>query len=151
MANTYTRLYIHVVIRVKRGHPQIKEAFEEELCAYIGAIIRNQGHIPVRINGVSDHVHILFIQKPVDNLSALMREVKSESSRMINEKGWVRGRFRWQLGYGAFSCDHHSVDKIERYIRGQKEHHSRGCKFREEYEQFLEDYGVDWNEKYIED
>ncbi len=151
MANTYTRLYIHVVIRIKRGYPHIKKEFEKELYAYMGAIIRNQGHIPVRINGVSDHVHIIFIQKPIDGLSALMREIKSESSRMINEKGWVRARFKWQAGYGAFSCDHHSVDKIVRYIERQKEHHSRGCSFRDEYEKFLDDYGVDWDAKYIED
>lgn len=150
MANTYTRLYIHVIIRVKRGGPKIRSEFENELYAYIGGIIKNQGHISVKINGVADHVHILMIQRPVDCLSDLMREVKSESSRRINEMGWVRGRFRWQGGYGAFSCDHHSADVVEKYIEGQKEHHARGRSFREEYQKLLDDYKVDWDERYVD-
>jgi len=151
MANTYTRLYVHVIIRVKRGYPKIRTEFEDELYGYIGAIIRNQGHLPVKINGVANHIHILLSLRPTSGLSDLMREVKSESSRMINEKGWVRGRFRWQVGFGAFSCDHHSVDVVVRYIERQKEHHAKGRSFREEYEKYLEDYDVDWDEKYVED
>ncbi|MCF7807077.1 MAG: transposase [Candidatus Marinimicrobia bacterium] len=151
MANTYTRVYLHVIIRVKRGHPRIKPTFEKELYGYIGAIIKNQGHFPVRINGVSNHIHILLIFKPVGDLSALMREVKSESSRMINEAGWTRRKFRWQVGFAAFSCDHHSVDVVVKYIEKQKEHHAKGRTFRAEYQEFLDMYGVDWNERYLED
>jgi len=33
MANTYTRIYLHVVIRVKRNFPMIKSSFEDELYA----------------------------------------------------------------------------------------------------------------------
>jgi len=151
MANTYTRLYVHAVIRVKRGYPRIKTAFEKELHAYIGGIIKNRGHIPVTINGVSDHVHILFIQRPIESLSGIMREVKSESSRLINEQKWVRRKFRWQVGYGAFSINHHNVDKVVGYIKRQNEHHAKGPTFREEYEKFLDDYGIDWDVRYVED
>lgn len=151
MANTYTRLFVHVIIRVKRGHPKINSKFEADLYAYLGAVIRNQGHQPVKINGVANHVHLLIIQRPSACLSDLMREVKSESSRMINENGWVRGRFKWQVGFGAFSCDHHSIDKTVRYIEMQKEHHARGRSFREEYLKFLDDYGNKIDEQYIED
>jgi len=151
MANTYTRLFIHVVIRTKRGFPYITSETEEELYAYIGGVIKNQGHIPIKINGVSDHIHILLVQNPTCTLSDLMREVKSESSRMINEKGWTRRRFRWQAGYGAFSCDHHSADVVVKYIEGQKRHHVRELTFREEYEKFLDDYDVNWDARYVED
>ena len=150
MANTYTRVYVHVIIRVKRGHPQIKPEFEKDLYSYMGAIIRNQGHQVIKINGVANHVHLLLILKPTGGLSDLMREVKSESSRMINEKSLVRGRFRWQVGFGAFSCDHHSIEKTVRYIEGQKEHHARHGTFREEYLRFLDDYGIEWDKRYIE-
>jgi len=151
MANTYTRLYVHVTIRVKRGFPRIKPNLEEELYAYMGGIISNQGHIPIKINGTSDHLHLLLAQNPKTSLSDLMREVKSESSRMINEKGWVKGRFRWQIGFGAFSCNHHSVDTVVRYIERQKEHHGSGSSYLDEYKKFLDDYEVDWDERYIED
>jgi len=151
MANTYTRLYIHVVIRTKKGFPFLSSIFDEELYAYIGGVIKNQGHIPIKINGVADHIHILLIQNPTGCLSDLMREVKSESSRLINERGWVRGRFRWQTGYGAFSCDHHSVDVVVKYIERQNEHHADGRTFQSEYERFLDDYKVDWDKRYVSD
>jgi len=70
---------------------------------------------------------------------------------MINEKGWLPRRFRWQVGFGAFSCDHHSVDVVARYIERLKEHHARGSSYREEYQKFLDDYEVDWDERYVED
>jgi len=151
MANTYTRLYIHVIIRTKRGHPTIKKEFEEELYAYIGGIIKNQGQIPIQINGVSNHIHLLLILRPATALSDLMREVKSESSRLINERRWVKGRFRWQVGFGAFSCDYRSVGSVKRYIDRQKVHHAKGATFRQEYEKFLAEYGVDWEQQYLED
>ncbi len=150
MANTYTRVYVHVIIRVKRNHPFIQREFENELYAYIGGIIKNQGHIPIRINGVHDHVHMLLALRPTHSLSDLMREVKSESSRMINEMAWVAGRFRWQTGFGAFSCDHHSVDRVVRYISNQKEHH-RKSSYLDEYRSFLEAYQVEYIERYLED
>ncbi len=150
MANTYTRIYLHIVIRIKRGHPIIKADFEEKLYAYIGGIIKNQGHLPVRINGYRDHVHILFAQRPTSTLSDLMREVKSDSSRMVNEEGWTRRKFRWQTGFGAFSCDHHNLERIIQYIKRQKEHHTRHS-YIDEYRKILRDYEVEYVEKYLED
>ncbi|MCF7823862.1 MAG: IS200/IS605 family transposase [Candidatus Marinimicrobia bacterium] len=150
MANTYTRLYVHVVIRTKRGYPKIKTELEDELYGYIGAIIKNQGHIPIRINGISDHIHLLLAQNPSKSLSDLMREIKSESSRMINERHLTRGRFRWQIGFGAFSCDHHSVDRVVQYIANQKEHHKK-VTYMNEYLKYLKQYGIDYAQKYLED
>jgi len=150
MANTYTRIYLHIVMRIKRGHPFIRAEFEDELYAYLGGIIKNQGHLPIKINGVKDHLHVLFAQKPVSALSDLMREVKSESSHLINKKQWVRGQFRWQVGYGAFSCDHRGVDRVVQYINNQKEHH-RKVPYLEEYRTLLKEHGIDYDERYIVD
>ena len=150
MANTYTRLYVHVVIRTKRGYPKIKTELEDELYGYIGAVIKNQGHIPNKINGISDNIHLLLAQNPSKSLSDLMREIKSESSRMINARHLTRGRFRWQIGYGAFSCDHHSVDRVVQYIANQKEHH-KTVSYMDEYLKYLRQYDIDYVQEYLED
>ena len=150
MANTYTRVYLHVIIRTKRGYPFIGSDFEDELYAYLGGIIKNQGHLPIKINGVKDHIHLLFAHKPVGTLSDLMREVKSESSRLINENKWVKRRFRWQVGFGAFSCDHRGVDRVVKYIDNQKEHH-RQISYLDEYRKLLKESGIEYDERYLVD
>ncbi len=57
-------------------------------------------------------------------------------------------KFRWQEGFGAFSHGRNSIDNVVRYILNQPEHH-RKLLFREEYVQFLERYGVKYDEKYL--
>jgi REP element-mobilizing transposase RayT len=95
-----------------------------------------------------DHVHLLVGLRPVQSLSQLAREIKGWSSRWVNEKKLVKGRFEWQEGYGAFSCGKSQVDAVVRYIQQQEEHH-RTQTFREEYLAFLELFGVEYDEKYI--
>ncbi|HEX8528431.1 MAG TPA: transposase, partial [Cytophagales bacterium] len=80
--------------------------------------------------------------------SELVQEIKGGSSRWINDKKLVKGRFEWQEGYGAFSYGKSQVDAVVRYIQQQEEHH-RVRTFREEYLAFLELFGVDYDEKYI--
>ena len=80
----------------------------------------------------------------------MSEEVKSESSRMIREKRWVMGKFRWQIGYGAFSCDHHSIDLVVQYINNQKTHHKKRS-YLDEYRKALQDYQIDYEEKYLID
>jgi hypothetical protein len=51
---------------------------------------------------MSDPVHILNGLKPALALADLVRDIKADSSNLINKKAWVRGKFSWQEGYGAF-------------------------------------------------
>ena len=81
-------------------------------------------------------------------ISDLVRDIKNNSSKFINEKGFVKGKFQWQEGYGAFSNSHSQIYAVVKYILNQKEHHLRK-NFREEYLSILRDYGVDYNEKHI--
>ena len=81
----------------------IRPEFKEELYKYMTGIVRNNGQKLISINRMSDHVHILIGLKPAMALADLVRDIKADSSNFINDKKWVRGRFSWQEGYGAFS------------------------------------------------
>ena len=70
-----------------------------------------------------DHVHILIDLKPAMALADLVREIKADSTNYINDQKFVRGRFNWQEGYGAFSYGHSQLDTIIRYIQKQEMHH----------------------------
>lgn len=148
MANTYTQIYIHVVFAVQERACTIKKEWKEELFKYISGIMKNQGVKLLAIGGVEDHVHILFALNPKIALSDLIRDVKANSSKFINEKGFVRGRFYWQEGFGAFSYSRSQINKVAKYIWNQEEHHNSKS-FKDEYSELLSKFEVDFDEKYL--
>src|SRR5437016_4547405 len=119
MANTFTQIYIQIVFAVASRECLLRRENKEELHKYITGILRNNGQKLIEINSMPDHVHILIGLKPSMALSDLVKDIKSESSGFINEKKWIRGRFNWQEGYGAFSYSHSHLDAVIRYIRNQ--------------------------------
>lgn len=148
MANTYTQIHIQAVFVVKNRSCIIRQAWEDELYQYITGIIQNHDHKVMAINGMPDHVHVLFGMRPSQSLSELLQDVKGDSSKWINKKGFVAGRFSWQQGFGAFSYSKSHVDRVIEYIKNQKNHHRRKT-FQEEYMEFLEEFGVLYDERYI--
>jgi REP element-mobilizing transposase RayT len=86
--------------------------------------------------------------KPDIALSNLVRDVKANSSRFVNEKAWVRGKFNWQEGFGAFSHSHSELDRVIRYIQNQEQHHSKKS-FTGEYMDMLKEFDVDFDGEYI--
>lgn len=95
-----------------------------------------------------DHLHVFFGMRPTQSLSGLMQDIKGDSSLWINKKGFVRGRFSWQEGYGAFSYSKSNVDNVIDYIKNQDVHHQKRT-FIEEYHDFLKKFGIDFDEQYI--
>ena len=77
MANTYTQIHIHAVFTVQNRHCIIRNNWEEELYQYITGIIQNHDHKVLAINGMPDHIHVLFGMRPVQALSDLMQDIKA--------------------------------------------------------------------------
>ena len=148
MPNTYTQLYIHIVFSVKGRQALIPKAHKAELHGYIMGIIKNKKQTAIQINSMPDHVHILVGITPDTAISDLVRDIKAHSSKFINKKQWVVGRFEWQEGFGAFSYAQSQLGDIVNYIKNQEEHH-RQKTFREEYLEILKRFNVDYNEKYV--
>ena len=108
--------------------------------------MRNAGQKLVAINGMPDHVHILVGLKPNLAISALVKDIKVASSRFINDKKWVRGRFSWQEGFGAFSYSQSHMSKVASYIENQERHHARRS-FKDEYLSMLKSFQIEHDEK----
>ena len=150
MANTYTQIYIHIVFAVKGRQNLISKNWNEELYKYITGIITNEDQKLIVINGMPDHIHILIGFKPNKALSDLVRDIKANSSRFINEKRWINGKFEWQTGFGAFSYNHSQLTNVINYIQNQEEHHKKKT-FKEEYVEFLKAFEIDYKNEYIFD
>jgi REP element-mobilizing transposase RayT len=136
MPNTYTQIHIHTIFAVRSRVGLIKNEWKDHLYKYIVGIIQHYDHKLLAINGMPDHVHILFGMRPTQSLSDLMQDVKAASSKWINDQRFVKGHFDWQSGYGAFSYAKSEVPQIMSYIRNQEEHH-RSKPFKVEYFEFL--------------
>lgn len=103
MANTYSKIYIHIVFTVQGITNLIPHKHKEELHKFITGIVSKRDQKMLAINCMPDHTHILVGMKPDISISDLVRDIKAGSSKLINDKGWIRGKFRWQIGFGAFS------------------------------------------------
>jgi putative transposase len=148
MANTYTQIHIQTVFAVQNRHCIIQQRWKEELYKYISGIVQNNKHKILAINGMPDHVHILFGFRPAQSLSDLMQDIKGSSSRWINEEKFTRGKFSWQEGYGAFSYSKSDVPKVLEYIKHQEEHHKKKS-FSEEYKDLLEEFEIDYDQRFV--
>ena len=148
MANTYTQIYLHVVFAVEGRQNLIAPAHNDELQKYITGIVTAQKHKLIAINNMPDHLHLLVGLRPDAALSDLVRDVKAGSSKFVNEKHWLVGRFSWQEGFGAFSYSRSQLGTVIRYIENQPKHHAKKS-FREEYLEMLEKFGVEYDPRYV--
>ncbi|AFN74526.1 putative transposase [Melioribacter roseus P3M-2] len=150
MANTYTQLYVHIIFAVKGRQNLISEKHREELEKYICGIITNKNSKPLAIYCNPDHTHILIGINPSVSVSDIARDIKANSSKFINGKKWIAGKFNWQDGFGAFTYAKSQIDAVVKYILNQPVHHKKKT-FKEEYIEFLEKFNVEYDPKYLFD
>ena len=148
MANTYTQIHIQFVFAVKFRDAVIHSSCKDELYRYMTGIVQNNKHKLIAINGMPDHIHILIGMRPTQSISDLMQDIKGSSSKWINQKGFIKVKFEWQEGYGAFSYGKSQVKDVIAYIENQEQHHSKKT-FRDEYMDFLKKFDVEYDEQYI--
>lgn len=148
MAQTLVSLMVHVIFSTKNREPFITPEIEPELFAYIGGILKNHESRLLDAGGTADHVHLLISQSKNIALSALLKDVKKDSSSWIKTKGSNFRNFHWQDGYGGFSIGGSNISGPKEYIANQKEHHRRKS-FQEELVQFLDAYGIEYDERYL--
>ena len=148
MANTYTQLHIQFIFAVKYRAALISKEWKDELHKYITGIFQENKHKMLQINSMPDHIHILIGMRPTQSISALIQNVKTESSKWIKEKKFCKQPFAWQEGYGAFSYSKSHLPDVIRYIQNQEVHHKKET-FLDEYRHFLKVFEIEYDEQYI--
>lgn len=148
MPNTYSQLYVQIVFAVKYRQNLISKNNREELHKYITGIVQNREQKMLAIFCMPDHIHIFVNIKPAISISDLVRDIKANSTNFINDNNWVKGKFSWQEGFGAFSYSKSHIDNVVKYILNQEEHH-KAKTFKSEYLDFLNKFEIEYNEKYL--
>ena len=148
MANTYTKLNIHIVFHVKSTGITIRQKDLGQVFAYIGGIIQNVGGYPITIGGITNHIHILATMPKTMSVSEFVQKIKANSSKWIKTIDEYYEDFAWQEGYGAFCVSPSLLKKTIRYIETQEQHHHE-VSVRDEFIQFLKENGIEFDERYL--
>jgi REP element-mobilizing transposase RayT len=148
MSGTFSQIYIQIVFAVKGRENLIGNVWKDELHSYIAGIIKGKGQKPIIVNGMPDHIHAFIGLKPVMPLSDLVRDIKNNASNFINNHRFLKGKFCWQEGYGAFSYSHSHIGRVYDYILNQEQRHKKKS-FKQEYLGFLKKFEVEHDERYL--
>ncbi|MCX6137857.1 MAG: IS200/IS605 family transposase [Ignavibacteriales bacterium] len=148
MAGTFSQIYIHVVFAVKGRDNLISRKWKDDLHKYIAGTIKGKDQKPIIVNGMPDHVHAFIGLRPAMPIADLVRDMKNNSSKFINQRGLVKGKFQWQEGYGAFSYGHSQLERVYTYILNQEAHHAKKS-FRKEYTALLEKFEIASDDRYL--
>jgi putative transposase len=147
--STYTQILYQIVFSTKnRKRCLNKQEDRDELFKYIHGILKNKNCHLYRINGVSDHIHIVTHIHPTVSVAALVKDIKLATSEYIEFEFLFPAFDGWQDGYGAFTYSFGAKDNLIEYVKNQAEHH-KGRTFREEYRQLLKEHGIEYDEKYL--
>ncbi len=150
MSETLTNLLYHIVFSTKMRMNMITPELAKELYPYIGGIIRGEKGKLLKIGGTSDHVHLLAVFHPSKSVSEMVKRIKGNSSRWINESRLIPHKFEWQRGYGAFSVSESACYAVAKYIGNQDEHHKK-MTFQDEYMILLKKNRIQYDGKQILD
>jgi REP element-mobilizing transposase RayT len=148
MANTYSQISIHAVFAVNHRDAIITKAWRDNLHSYISGILEQDGMKPLAVGGWLDHVHVFFGMPVSKSISQVMQVLKANSSKWVNENDFLKTKFQWQEGFGAFSYARSQRDTVIKYIMNQEEHHKKET-FKKEYLKMLEKFEVKYDEKYL--
>jgi len=142
MAHSFVKVWIHAVFGTKYREPLIAPHLAGDLFDHIKKRLEDDFNCRVSIiNGTVDHIHILFLLDSQYAIKDIIKSVKGESSHWINQNGFHKIKFAWQLGYGAYSVSESALPHVEQYIARQREHH-RNKTFHYEYEELMVQHGV---------
>ena len=148
MSGTFSQLYIQVIFAVKGRENLIARSWKDDLHKYIAGIIKGKKQKSIIVNGAPDHIHAFIGLRPSMAISDLVRDIKNNSSNFINDQKFVKGKFSWQEGFGAFSYSHSQIQNVYDYILNHEDHHKKKT-FKEEYLDFLKIFDIEFNEKYL--
>jgi putative transposase len=145
---SFTQLTYHIVFATKYRRRTINDNVRERLYEYIGGTLRAKKGNLIEIGGTADHVHILARLSPSLAVANVVRDVKANSSKWMNEQVETTLQFEWQKGYGAFTVSYSNMQSVQNYIQHQKEHHQTKT-FQEEYIDFLKRHNIEFRLEYL--
>ena len=144
--HSYSRCWVHLIWGTLNREKLLHKEAAARVSRYLTEYVETKG-IYMKINYVNaDHVHGLVDLPTGLSIEEVVQLLKGSSSHWINASDLIVGKFAWGRGNGAFSTSESNVDQVAAYIGGQEQHH-RVRTFAEEFKEFVERYGLRWEEE----
>ena len=143
MPHALTNNLVHCVFSTKNRVSLIHEP--DRVGRYIAGISRSLQVPMLAFGGTENHMHFLIAVPPALAVAEVMKKLKGNSSRWMNESSHG---FAWQEGYGGFSVSSSQRDVVIRYIEGQEAHHQKWT-YEQEYVTLLHKAGVEFDPRYV--
>ena len=141
MSQFFTKLWVHAIWATKNRQELIDDSIEKKLYDFIYEELIDLG-CPVRIlNGMPDHLHVLFLQNPQKTITDIVKQIKGSSSHFINRQELILEKFAWQTGFAAYSVSESQLEVVYNYIKNQKHHHLKK-NGQDEFDEFVKLHGL---------
>lgn len=142
MSHSLARIWIHAIWSTKDRLPLIHPNAEQPIYKFLEEEFQEMGCSVKAINGMADHIHVLFLLNPQKSIAEIIKQAKGSSSHYINQENLIPEKFSWQTGYAVFSVSGSFVEKVSLYIETQKEHHAKKS-FLSEFNEILIAHGFE--------
>lgn len=93
MTRSYCRLWVHAVFVTKNREALINTDVEHLIHNHLAEQLRRHECVPLIVNGMPDHVHLLFLTNYKLSLADIFQKVKGETSYWINSNKMLPHRF----------------------------------------------------------
>ena len=149
MAQSPSRILVHFIFSTKERFPFLVDIESRQRThAYLARVFNEYDSPAIEVGGTEDHVHALCLLSRKHAMSEIIKKAKAHSSCWVKTQRGLLSKFEWQGGYGAFSIHQSQMDQVAKYIKSQVEHHRRRT-FQEEYLDFLHEYQIPYDERYL--
>jgi len=146
--STFTQILYQIVFSTKYREHTLTKPGREELYRYISGVLKNKNCHLYQIGGVADHLHIVTHLHPSVALASLVKDVKLSSSEHIKNQNLFPLFNGWQVGYAAFTYSIEAKQNLICYVQNQEVHHKEQS-FKEELMKYLEEFQIEYDEKYL--
>lgn len=119
-------LQYHLVLVTKYRKPAIDDAVMETIRTTIERIFENNGCQIIVLNHDYDHIHLLFTAMPQVQLSTMINNLKTVTSRMVRKyhSDWLQQfywkPYFWSRSYYVGSVGDTTTEIVETYIHNQR-------------------------------
>jgi putative transposase len=126
MAHAFHQLYYHFVWATHNRDPHLDRSFRTEFLKILAEEVVKRGGKPIRHNSMPDHVHLLVRPPPTVTVSEFIGQLKGATAYRVNHEIKPKFKLQWQAGYGVLTIRKGDVEKVNRFIDNQEEHHRVG-------------------------
>ena len=139
-----TLMIHHVVFCTKHRKPTINMNSKKKLYSVMYNILKTNKCWVYRINGMHNHVHILFDLHPTVAMADLIKTLKVSTNNYLTGNPDFLTFEGWGVGYFAVSVSPGDLEPVKNYIIMQQVHHAQND-FLMEIEDLIHNNGMQWH------